>query len=107
MKGKYDILWKYNAILLFLENYVRFKNPETNLIFNKQIDRETRKNKTMDIFEQWAEIKAQEALETGIEKTTRQFVENLLKDSTFPVEKIASLANTSVKFVRKVKKELR
>ncbi len=98
-----------------LLNYVHFKNSETNLTFKKQIDQETQKKNTMDIFGQWAEIKKEEGIEEGlekgiekgIEKTTRQFVENLLKDSTFPVEKIASLANTTAKFVRKVKKELR
>jgi hypothetical protein len=99
------------ANLSFLErlllNYVHFKNPETNLTFREQIDQETKKNNTMDIFEQWAEIKEQEGLERGIERTTRKFVENLLKDSTFPVEKIASLTNVSVEFVTEVKEELR
>jgi len=106
---------KYNAILLFLKNYVLFKNPETNLTFTKQIDHETQKNNTMDIFEQWAEIKQQEGLErgikrgieTGTERATRKFVENLLKETSFSVEKIASLANVSVEFVTEVKKELR
>ena len=37
---------KYNAILLFLQNYVVFKNPETNLIFKEQIDQETEKKKS-------------------------------------------------------------
>jgi len=106
---------KYNAILLFLKNYVLFKNPETNLTFTKQIDHETQKNNTMDIFEQWTEIKQQEGLErgikrgieTGTERATRKFVENLLKETSFSVEKIASLANVSVEFVTEVKKELR
>jgi len=40
------------------------------------------------------------------EETSRLFVENLLKESEFSVEKIASLANVSVDFVNEVKNKL-
>jgi hypothetical protein len=60
----------------------------------------------MDIFEQVAEIRAAEAREEAVENTSRRFVENLLKDSDFTQAKIASLANVTLGFVRKVKKGL-
>ena len=93
---------KINAIMAFLKNYVRFKKPETNRIFRKRIDQKTGKKNTMGIIEQLAEIKAEEAREN----TSRLFVENLLKESDFPQAKIASLANVSLSFVKKVKKGL-
>jgi hypothetical protein len=41
------------------------------------------------------------------EETSRLFVENLLKESEFSVEKIASLANVKVEFVNDVKEDLK
>ena len=68
----------------------------------------------MGIFEQLAEIKAKEGREIGIakgiakgkEEATHLFVENLLRDSDFPLEKIASMTNVTISFVKKVKKTL-
>jgi len=37
---------KIKAIMTFLENYVRFKKPETNRIFRKRIDQRTGKKNT-------------------------------------------------------------
>ena len=42
----------------------------------------------------------------GREEATVSFVQNLLKQSDFAVEKIASLANVSVEFVNKIKSKL-
>lgn len=53
----------------------------------------------MDIFEQVAEIKARKATEA----CNRLFVENLLKDSTLDDEKIASMADVTLEYVKKVK----
>jgi len=99
---------KLQAILTFLDNYVLFEKPETNRIFRDEIDKITGKKNTMDIFEQVAEMKAQEARKEGIEEgrteERRHFVENLLKESDFSLEKIASLANVSVGYVKEIKK---
>jgi hypothetical protein len=97
---------KLQAILTFLDNYVRFENPENNRKFRREIDNITGKKDTMDIFEQVAEFKRQEGVQEGEQKASRLFVENLLKGSDFPLEKIASMANVSLEFVKKVKKEL-
>jgi predicted XRE-type DNA-binding protein len=97
---------KINAIMTFLENYVGFKKPETNRIFRERIDQKTGKENTMGIIEQLAEIKAEEARAEALENASRLFVENLLKQSDFSQAKIASLANVSLSFVKKVKKGL-
>jgi predicted transposase YdaD len=73
----------------------------------------------MGIAEHLAELRATEALKVGIEKgreegreegkenASRTFVENLLKDGLYTQDKIASSANVSLAFVRKVKKDRR
>lgn len=94
---------KIKAILSFLHNYVRFAKPETNRIFINEIDLITGKKNTMDIFEQVAELRAEEALE----RERRIFVKNLLSGTRFSVEKIAALANVPVEFVSKIKKRMK
>jgi hypothetical protein len=101
---------KIRAIMIFLHNYVLFQKSQTNSIFMEQVDQITGKRNTMGIEEQLAEIKAGEARKEGEEKVqtiTRLFVENLLKGSDFSLEKIASMANVSLSFVKKVKMNLR
>jgi predicted transposase YdaD len=105
---------KIDAIDIFLNNYITFRKPETNLIFMDRLDNITGKRKTMGIAEQLAEIKAKEALEVGLQKGLEQgraegkekastvFVQYLLANTEFSIEKIASLANVSVDFVEKV-----
>jgi hypothetical protein len=101
---------KIAAIMVFLHNYIRFEKPETNCKFEEGVDKITGKKNSMDIFEHLAQIRAAEALEKGREEgrenANRLFVENLLKESDFTQAKIASLANVSLAFVRKVKKGL-
>ena len=60
----------------------------------------------MGIVEQLTELERQEAVaegrREGVEEATRHFVENLLKDSSFPLEKIASLAEVSLEVVKEI-----
>lgn len=97
---------KLQAILTFLDNYIRFENSETNRTFKTEADKITGKKNTMDIFEQVAEWRRQEGVQEGKQKATHRFVENLLKDSQFSLTKIASLSNVTLSFVKRVKKEL-
>jgi len=97
---------KIAAIVSFLHNYVFFSEPKINRIFMQQVDLITGKKNTMGIIEQLAEIRAKEARADERENASRLFVRNLLKDSEFSLQKIASMANTSLGFVKKVKKEL-
>jgi hypothetical protein len=61
----------------------------------------------MDIFERVAEMRREEGLKEGVEKASRLFVENLLKGSEFNEKKIASMANVTLAFVKKIKADLR
>lgn len=94
---------KIKAILSFLNNYVVFKNKETNSIFTKEIHRITSKTKPMGFFEHWNAYLTEEALE----KANRRFVRNLLKQSNFSMAKIASIAGVPLDFVKKVKRSIR
>jgi hypothetical protein len=64
----------------------------------------------MGIIEQLAEIKRKEVFEVGrrigIEEATRRFVENLLKDSTCTLSRIASIAGVSLASVKEIKETL-
>ena len=73
----------------------------------QHIDQLTGKINTMGVLEQLAEMRAQEGLQQGQENAKRLFVENLLKEGSFSQQKIASLANVSLNFVRKIKASLR
>jgi hypothetical protein len=90
---------KLRAIFTFLNNYVVFDNPEVNRTFINEAEKITGKKKNMDIFEQVAELRAEER--------TREIVKNLLKQTDLTMEKIASVANVSIDFVKEVKKRLR
>src|SRR5882757_4878315 len=78
---------KTNAILSFLHNYVRFEKPETNRIFESEIDRITGKMNTMGIIEQVKQIKLAEAkaegLKEGLTQKETAVVKNLLAETSF------------------------
>ena len=98
---------KIEGIMTFLNNYIVLEDPIINRIFMQQVDQITGKKNTMGIIEQLAQIKSEEALEKGRaegqEISSRLFVENLLRNTEFSLEKVASLANVTVDFVRAVK----
>lgn len=96
---------KIKSVLTFLRNYIHFSHNDTNLIFDRQLEI-TSKNNPMGIVEYIAEERAKEARAEEKQKNYRDFVENLLKGTTFPMSKIATLAGVSVYFVKKVKSAL-
>jgi predicted transposase YdaD len=118
---------KIDYILSFLTNYVPFDKPEENRTFMEKIDLKTGKRNTMGIIEQVQEIRYREAKEQGVlegraegrtegvlegiaeglQKAKRELVENALKQTEFSDDKIASLANVTVEFVNKIKKDLK
>jgi predicted transposase YdaD len=95
---------KIGAVFGFLNRYIHFEKTETYRIFEEQVDGITEKKNTMGIFEQIAEVRHEEGLKKGEQKAKRQIVENLLRDTKFSADKIASLANVTLNFVNKVKK---
>lgn len=106
---------KTNGILSFLHNYVRFEKPETNRIFEEEIDLLTGKTNTMGIIEQVKQMRLEEARMEGkrqgrkevVEQKNRTFVTNLLSSTSFSVARIAALAGVSEAFVKKVKASLK
>jgi len=90
---------KIKAIFVFLNNYVLFKEKETNSIFITEVNRINDKAKSMNIFEQITEMK--------LEEQNRRVVRNLLKHSSLSMVKIASVVNVPLDFVKKVKKSIR
>jgi len=105
---------KIEAIMTFLNNSIVLEDPIINRIFIQQLDRITGKKNTMGINEQLAQIKSEEDREDGLlvgrtegqQISSRLFVENLLKNTDFSLEKMASLANVNIDFVRAVKNTL-
>jgi hypothetical protein len=93
---------KIRAIFNFLRNYVLFEKPETYRKFDN-LFKETDKNNVMNTVEYIKMEGREEGIAEGKEKAAMAFVENLLKGSEFTVDKIASLANVSVEFVKEVK----
>jgi predicted transposase YdaD len=109
---------KINAIMIFLNNYVLFKEPENNSNFMEQVDAKTGKNNTMGILEQLAEIKAEEALEKGREEgkiegreegkieANENAVKALLKSTNFSASEIAEVLCLNQSIVEKIKSGL-
>lgn len=115
MRRKNDILWKGVMEVIF-DDLLRFIIPEVEKIVDMNhefyfLDKElsemypepdkasdTRKTNSMDIFEQVAEMRAEER-----EQETREnFAKKLLTDTEFSPEKIASLTDISLAQVEKI-----
>jgi len=101
---------KWRAIFIFLNNYVRFADPEFNRKFKDEVDKITDKKDTMDIFEiaaQWAlEEAREEGLKQGLKEGLEKAVKALLANTEFSVEKIASEVGVPVSFVENIKNKL-
>src|SRR6201991_1278689 len=114
---------KIRAVLLFLDNLLVFSKPEINHIFNVRFDLITRKINTMGIIEYLAVKREKEGLERGLQQGRQQgfqegrqegrsearrvVIENLLSNTEFSDEKIASLAEVSVELVKNIREQLR
>lgn len=110
---------KIRSVLTFLSNYVLFEEPETNRIFEEELDQITGKTNPMGIIEQVAEMRAEEKAKVIAGKMAEQmaeqmvaekvieervtFVKRLLADAEFSSEKIAFLAGVSLATVEKIK----
>lgn len=93
---------KIVRFLIFLKEMVYIHNPEINDNFNAEIDVLTGKRQTMGILELIAEERAKDVAK----EKDRVFVENLLSNTEFSTEKIASLVGVSTSFVEEVKENL-
>jgi hypothetical protein len=88
---------KVRAIMVFLESYVLFEDPEMNRIFTEQVRADDKSNimGTIEYVKQEAEEKGRMEKETSV-------VSNLLAQTNFSDEKIASLVGVDVAFVKEV-----
>lgn len=89
---------KIRAIFIFLESYVLFDSPEMNCIFNEQI-KASHKYNFMGIDEYLVMV--------GKEQKEISVIKNLLAQTDFSDEKIASIAGVEVSFVEEIRKEMK
>jgi hypothetical protein len=94
------------VIVAALRNYVLFEKPEMSRKFDN-LFKQTDKTSVMNTVEYLKMEGKQEGFAEGKKETTRVIVENLLKNSDYPVEKIASSCDVSIEFVNNVKRGMR
>lgn len=98
---------KLQILLLFMKHYVPFDDPEISRIFEDRCDLLTGKLKTMDFFEQVAQMQLEEARQEGEQKTRDEMVRELLAQSEFSDEKIAAVTKVPVAEVAAIRNQMR
>jgi hypothetical protein len=102
---------KIQELMLFLKSFIYVGNREINIKFDEQIYQLTGKKITMGIMETIKQIEREEVfekgIEKGIEKKSREFIQNLLTTGKFSVSEIAGFAGVTEPFVRKVRASLK
>jgi predicted transposase YdaD len=101
---------KIRLIISFLKNYIRFENPEKNIIFEKKYEQLTERKKTMGLEEMLLDIARTDGEKRGIKlgekRGIEQVVMNMLRKNLTD-ETIADLANVTVDYVQKMRKSLK
>jgi predicted transposase/invertase (TIGR01784 family) len=98
------------AMANFLKMYVHFSEPESNRIFENEIQLITNDIKTMGIEElilQRAEQKGiEKGIEQGVERKSENVIRNLITKMGLTDEQAADIAGVDVAFVARVRKEM-
>lgn len=101
---------KIRTLLNFLRFYIRFENPDSIVKFDQQIDSITNQPKNMGLEEfllyRAEKLGMRQGLAQGIEQQNKLLIQNLLTQTDFTVEKIASLVGVSTDVVVKIKTTL-
>jgi len=97
---------KIAAVLTFLSNYIVFEDPHISRNFKEEFDQITGKTNTMDIFEQVAEMRAEEARELTRTKERENIAKKLLTKTDHSAEEIALLVDIPLSVVEKIKADL-
>jgi hypothetical protein len=108
---------KIRNLLQFLKLYIRFDNQELINKFDTELEHLTNKSTTMGleefVLDRAKRMGLKEGIEQGIEQGLKKvkeknhlFTKNLLENTDFTEEKIASLADVEIEFVKEVKKSL-
>ncbi|PWK23318.1 putative YhgA-like transposase [Arcicella aurantiaca] len=100
---------KIRGLMNFLKLYVRFGNDEFISKFDKEVDVITNKPvKTMGIEEFVLDRERRVGLKKGIEIANKKkdtiFVKNLLEKTDFNDQQIADIANVTLEFIAKIRK---
>ncbi|MBE8719776.1 hypothetical protein C4F40_03415 [Sphingobacterium sp. Ka21] len=98
----------------FLARYVSFKNQETFIIFEKEVEIKLGRNTTMGTREYLLEKAKNQGLLQGIEKGIEKgaeaksygVVENLITELNLADDAIVRIAEVSLEFVKKVRADL-
>ncbi len=108
-----------NHLIDFIRLYVNFANPETVIKFDKAIDILTNNIQPMGIREQIIQMAEQKGRKEGRQEGHNEgrkegrnerdtiFVENLLRSTDFTDERIATLADVSIEFVKEMREKLK
>lgn len=98
---------KIRAVLIFLNNYVLFREQQTNRIFTQELDNITGKTDTMGIVEQIRQMREAQArsegLAEGVEVGRAQMLQALLSRKGYSVKKVAEIFKLSVAYVQGIK----
>lgn len=86
---------------------MNFAEPETAIKFDREIDISINNIYPMGIREQILEMREQKGLREGRTERDNIFVENLLRTTDFPDERIASLTAVSIDFVKEIREKMK
>lgn len=116
-------MFKRNNLFLVKESSINFKHTDifeaVNIAAVSNLTKEEYMNYEKDLMASWDEyaikrtiehdhqVAIEKAMEKGREEEREELVRNLLAHTDFTISKIATLANVSEAFVRKVKKEIK
>ena len=99
-KGKIRILLK------FMKLYIRFENKEFNDTFEQKLDEINNRNTTMGLEEFVLDRERRVGRKEGREEKNSSFTKNLITQTDFSDEKIATLANVETEYVKKMRASL-
>jgi predicted transposase YdaD len=93
---------KIRLIISFLKNYIRFKNPEKNITFEKKYEQITGRKKTMGLEEMLLNRARTDGEKRGIERRNREVTISMIQKN-FADEVIADIAGVSLEYVKEVR----
>ena len=94
---------KIDALLRFLKLYVRFESKKLISKFDDELDIITNRQNTMGLKEFVLDRERRMARKEGREENSSIFTQNLITQTDFSDEKIASLANVTLEYVKKMR----
>jgi hypothetical protein len=101
---------KIDALLRFLKLYIRFESKELISKFDDELDIITNRSNTMGlkefVLDRERRIGEKGGIELGEEGKNLFFTQNLIMQTDFSDEKIATLAGVSVEYVKKMRNSL-